>query len=290
MEIGKNILPAVLHKAESDCQQQQYHHSTPSYTAYRLADIETQFNHSFQCSFPDQFLNLDSNSIVNSNKKWLSDGEELPALAGTTTAATTTTRPSPGRERKQGTLNTAANDPDALAYIIFFNDAHPFWETKREILCKSNLDLLPDSLVAVTNATTTNATNSSSQKTTTATAARRTSYPVFTHQLVVPWQHTPPRLTPPSSSHLLTGYYCILSVRYLEPYRRELAAYLEVKFGTKPRTAEKWVGSFARRWAVITMGLDVAREGRNWSGSVSAAAVKVYLNCKKGKVNGFGRC
>ncbi|KKZ65719.1 hypothetical protein EMCG_08477 [[Emmonsia] crescens] len=260
METGKYIPPALRNKSESDDQQQQQQqqHANPSSTTYRLKDIEEYFGHSCQYNFRDKFRNINSSC----SNKWFSEGGEPPSPAP---VPATTTRPLPERERERGrgTLNTAANEPDVLAYIVLFNDAHPFWGTKREILCKSNLELLPKSFAvpyASTTTTDNNNNNNNNNNNPTPSSTYTASYPIFIHKLAPGQRHS-------HYSYSFAGYYRIRAVRYLEPRSRELAAYLEVKFGTQQRSARRWVESFWRRWAVITMDLDAGREGdQGWEG------------------------
>ncbi|EQL30642.1 hypothetical protein BDFG_06903 [Blastomyces dermatitidis ATCC 26199] len=273
MESRKYIPPALRYKAESDDQerdsqqqQQQQQHPNPTSTTYRRREIDAYFGHSFHHSFRDKFFHNINSSSNNNYSRWLSEDGKFPPPRATT-------RPAQARERRRrGTLNTAANDLDTLAYIILFSDAHPFWETKREILCKSNLDLLRVPVAAastMTNITTTTTTtttygnNNDNNTNNPPSPAHPTSYPIFIDQAV------PGRRYQPSKPHSFVGYYRIRTVRYLEPRSRELAAYLEVRFGTVQRTPEKWIGCFSRRWAVITVDLDGDRE--EWEGAVVMA-------------------
>ncbi|EER45682.1 conserved hypothetical protein [Histoplasma capsulatum H143] len=219
MATGKYIPPALRNnKGEINDQRQQPQdqqeplNSMP--TSYQLKDTKTYFGHSFRHGVCDKLHNLNSSSSSSNyyyNKSFSKCGKS-PAPATTTTCSPRE------RQRWQGTLNTTAKDPHTLAYIVLFREAHPFWETKREILCKSNLHLLPESIAATLN----------------------------------PQGNTMPPLS-------FAGYYRICSVHYLAPRSRELAAYLEVKFGTQHRTSEKWIGSLSRRWAVVTLDLDGGR-------------------------------
>ncbi|QSS64115.1 hypothetical protein I7I51_01178, partial [Histoplasma capsulatum] len=229
MATGKYIPPALRNNKEGidDQQQQPQDHQEPLNSmsaSYQLKDTETYFGHSFRHGVCDKLHNLNSSSSNYYYNKSFSKCGKSPA------PATTTTCSPQERQRWQGTLNTAANDPHTLAYIVLFREAHPFWETKCEILCKSNLHLLPEPIAATLNVTATTA-----------------SYPIF-----VP-QSTPRQYHAPLS---FAGYYRLCAVRYLAPRSRELAAYLEIKFGTQYRTSEKWIGSLSRRWAVVTLDLD----------------------------------
>ncbi|EEH07529.1 conserved hypothetical protein [Histoplasma capsulatum G186AR] len=236
MATGKYIPPALRNnKGEIDDKQQQPQDQQEPLnsmsTSYQLKGTETYFGHSFRHGVCDTLHNLNSSNSSNYyyNKSFSKCGKP-PAPATTTTCSPRERQ----RQRWQGTLNTTANDPHTLAYIVLFREAHPFWETKREILCKSNLHLLPESFAATLNVTTTTIV----------------SYPIFVPQSAPRQYHAPLSFA---------GYYRICSVRYLAPRSRELAAYLEVKFGTQHRTSEKWIGSLSRRWAVVTLDLDVGR-------------------------------
>lgn len=151
-----------------------------------------------------------------------------------------------GPGRKHGTLNVAYDNQDELAYIVLFRDANPFWEDKREILCKTNLDILP---------------NRSSVG-----AASSRSYPVFV-QKGFSRHHN-------ARAMAFAGYYRIQEIRYLKPLSEELVQYLQAKFGEKSRDREGWKQSLSLEWAVITMAPDDVRKGE-------APEIHVMLENKK---------
>ncbi|PGH04819.1 hypothetical protein GX51_03305 [Blastomyces parvus] len=263
MESEKYVPPALRNRAanaeqeqhpqQQHQQQQQQHHSNQASPTYQRGAIDAYFSHSFHYSVRDNFfhnINITSSNNNNNNNdsRWFS--ETGPFLS----IPITTPRPRPAarererkreRERRQGTLNTTSDNPDTLAYITLYTNAHPFWHTKREILCKSHLDLLPTTPLPPPPSSS---SSSSSPP----------SYPLFINQgLQSPYRQQP---DPPA----FAGYHRIRAVRYLEPHSRELAAYLELKFGTQQRTPEKWAGCFSRRWAVISVEMDGERVG--WEG------------------------
>ncbi|EEP78911.1 conserved hypothetical protein [Uncinocarpus reesii 1704] len=140
----------------------------------------------------------------------------------------------PSKLRNRGTLNASKADQDKLAYIILFRGANPFWTSKNEIFCKSNLDLLPDPASLCGEPNTSDGTYA-------------TSYPVFIQT----------KISGQVGGHLkFAGYYGIQSIQYLAPRSKEVAELLEVKFANRDRDRDKWMSSFNARWAVVTLGLD----------------------------------
>ncbi|OJD25557.1 hypothetical protein ACJ73_03073 [Blastomyces percursus] len=275
--IGEIYIPPPLrNKAESDDQKQdpQQQHLNLASTNYRRRGVDAYFGHSFHHSSHDKFShNINSSRSNNNYSRWFSED-------GKPSSSVITMRSAPARERRRGTLNTAANDPDTLAYIILFSDANPFWETKREILCKSNLHLLhvpAAAASAMTSATATTTTyghindnDNSNNDNNPPFPAHPTSFPIFIDQTVLGRPH-------PSNPPSFAGYYRIRAVRYLEPRSYELAAYLEVRLGTAQRTPEKWIGCFSRRWAVITVDLDRDQEEKEWEVALERRNVNEIL-------------
>ncbi|EAS31208.3 uncharacterized protein CIMG_06687 [Coccidioides immitis RS] len=138
--------------------------------------------------------------------------------------------------RKSGALNAAKDDQDALAYIMVYKDAHPFWATKNEVLCKANLDLLPGATTLAGNGDAENVTYTA-------------SFPVFV-QDDVPGN--------PRANIRFCDYYGIVSIRYLEPHSDKLVNYMKAKFAKREPKPQGWNASLRAKWGVITMGRDAS--------------------------------
>ncbi|KAL1958662.1 hypothetical protein VTO42DRAFT_4005 [Malbranchea cinnamomea] len=201
MASGKYIPPALRGKSGGDKQDPTWS------TTYTLDEIAASFG------YPKP-----------------GNGEENSAVDRPSEGGAPDTQPPP---RKRSTLNASYDDQDKLAYIVLFHDAHPYWTSKREIFCKTNIDLLPDPPAPSLN-------------------DNEQSYPVFTQVR---------SFTRKTNQMVFSGYYRIDAIRYLEPQSKELIEYLITKFGDRPRDREAWQQSLSRRWAVITMACDESRKG-----------------------------
>ncbi|KAI9724850.1 MAG: hypothetical protein M1812_000126 [Candelaria pacifica] len=142
---------------------------------------------------------------------------------------------------KHSTLNASASNPNTLAFILVFSNQHPNHDSHGEILCKSNLHLLP-----------TPADTTSIDASTTIPAPKETIIPIFE-------QHG--RLSHNTSFKSL-GWHSITGTTYLEPRSAALVSKLDEKFkikkadGTqvqKTRDAQRWQDSLAMRWAVVKL-------------------------------------
>ncbi|EEH41876.2 hypothetical protein PAAG_03797 [Paracoccidioides lutzii Pb01] len=145
------------------------------------------------------------------------------------------------------TLSASAEEPETLAYIILFDREHPYWETKREVFCNENLHLLPSSF-------TEPAVNTNPCPGTSAPNDNKQQYH-FQHIQILANAKTPAPSTPLRAT-TLSALFAIL-----EPHSRQLAWYLEMKFGTDSRNPEKWIEKFSQFWTVVTMVLDTHHEG-----------------------------
>ncbi|KAI4218308.1 MAG: hypothetical protein L6R40_008786 [Gallowayella cf. fulva] len=172
---------------------------------------------------------------------------------------------------KPGTLHASRTDPDALAFILVFAGQHPDFDSRREILCKSNLYLLPhppplsslpanlsdnsadETSGAETKAVPPSPLRAATQTPTTAASVIPTPIPIFlqTHSKT---PHTP--AWKPLGLHLLA------STTYLEPRSARLIELLDRKFKiTRPdgrevlktRRGGNWEASLGMRWAVVRL-------------------------------------
>ncbi|KAK2812733.1 hypothetical protein FQN50_001062 [Emmonsiellopsis sp. PD_5] len=232
---GRYVPPALRNRLAGDLPPEP---PTPAQKLYQHRDIEAYFGHAPRGQEPDIQLNSQENSNhdgVNNtgseNNHLTSPSSNDPSLNSLEThkqeqEQTPTSRP-------RGTLNTTAADRDTLAYIVLFNKAHPYWESRSEVFCRTNIDLLPAGPSTI-------------------------SYPLFVQQ-----PSPPPRsyTRNPSKNchHKFAGFHLIKSIRYLEPRSQELAAYLEAKFGNRRRESASWRENLNKRWAVICMELDEKR-------------------------------
>jgi hypothetical protein len=161
--------------------------------------------------------------------------------------------------RGQGTLNSTYAEQDKLAYIMLYHLQHPFWKDKREIFCKSNIDLLPPSETSQDKDKDSDIDRSKEKE---------KSYPVFTQRRSSKARY--------ARSMGFDGYYRIESVKYLEPESKELVEYLTAKFGDRPRGPDAWKKSLSMKWAVVTLSPDEARKDEG--SHIPAAAPQKSVN------------
>ncbi|PGH12172.1 hypothetical protein AJ79_04467 [Helicocarpus griseus UAMH5409] len=239
MSTGKYIPPPLRSRA-TNIQQAEEQPQPPPKT-YRLKDIEAYFGH---LPRPSNLPRAIRNGSNNPNTDTSTVSQEVSKKGEWQPPA------------RRGTLNHTATDPSKLAYIVIFDRAHPFWETRHEVFCKTNIELLPrlpkrpkKSRNDTSNTITSNNNNNSNSN----TKDVASSYPLFIQQYISGQYNSP---------YTFAGYYRITTVRFLNPHTRQLAAYLEQKFGNKPRDHEAWIRSFSTRWAVITVEEDLGRKGQ----------------------------
>jgi len=141
---------------------------------------------------------------------------------------------------KGGTLNASLSAPGKLAYVLVFRGQHKDWPP--QILCKSNLHLLPKLHSTPTSSQQADNHNDSDDD-----PAPAPLYPIFTQSDI-------------SSHFMFSGYHTITYISYLEPYSEELVTCLKAKFqgpdGTeKARFTEAWQQSLSMQWAVVDFKL-----------------------------------
>ncbi|KAI9817831.1 MAG: hypothetical protein M1827_000950 [Pycnora praestabilis] len=159
-------------------------------------------------------------------------------------------------EGKHGTLNASVENSNTVSFILVFNGQHPYFVDKGQILCKSNLHLLPQmssptatisnssSIVDSNNTNNSNNTIPAEPPPPTHTTSQRTLIPVFTQ---------PQNAWAQQGEFLSLGYHCITGISYLEPRSAELVAMLDAKFKERTRNLEGWEKSLGMRWAVVEL-------------------------------------
>ncbi|WEW56001.1 hypothetical protein PRK78_001436 [Emydomyces testavorans] len=223
---GRYIPPALRRQAENEEQEL-------GETEFRLSDIEMYFG----------YRSTDVPAHPSrQTAKHSADAE---------TNMAETSRANTDKLRECRTLNTTRNDQDRLAYIMLLKDAHPFWNTKNEVLCKAGLDLLPDDL-STNSGESTGESEDKGESKSTGSRTNAISYPVFVQEQEEPEYG--------NARFKFAGYYSIQEIRHLEPRSNELIGQVKAKFKDEEREARKWKSTLNARWAILVMEPDTSRD------------------------------
>ncbi|KAK2782690.1 hypothetical protein FQN52_000791 [Onygenales sp. PD_12] len=270
---GRYIPPALRNRPAGD---QPPEPPTTAQKLYHLRDIEAYFGHAphgqeLQLNSQGNTNPDDANNMGSENNHLTSPSSNDPSPNSLETHKQEQEQEQSAQSRSHGTLNTTAADQDTLAYIVLFYKAHPYWESRNEVFCRTNIDLLLADTSTI-------------------------SYPLFVQQ-PSPSRTSYTRIPSNNCHHKFAGFHLIKSIRYLEPRSLELAAYLEAKFGNRRRESASWRENFSKRWAVIRMELDEKRreEGlgipeADGEGQREGKGVNELLREMRGAGGGDGLC
>ena len=141
-----------------------------------------------------------------------------------------------------------AIDKGELRGIVLFRYQHPDWLSSRQILCKSNLDILQNISLAMS-------LSDESASPTSNKPSPKSVYPVF-EETVGTWK----------GKFSFAGWFRISSIEMLDAHSPRLIDIFSRKLSAEgketERSVEAWRDSFSHTWAVVTLEKDETRLDR----------------------------